>query len=175
MENVVAERVFDDPVMADRLHAIVEQARWCLEQNRTSAVRTYLSLDGRKMACLFEAPDTEAVRRVSQQVQMPAVRVWNASILAPAAAAGDGARAVVVVERSFAEPVAFEELAAREEAGAWCLDVHRVRFLRSYFSSDRRRLMCIYEAPDAESVRRAQERIGMPVDEVWPATVEWHR
>ena len=175
MENVVAERVFDDPVMADRLHAIAKQARWCLEQNRASAVRTYLSLDGRKMACVFEAPDTEAVRRVSQQVQMPAVRVWNASILGPAAAAEDGALSVVVVERSFTEPVAFEEIAAREEAGAWCLDTHRVRFLRSYFSSDRRRMICLYEAPDAESVRRAQTQIGMPLDAVWPATVEWHR
>ena len=36
-------------------------------------------------------------------------------------------------------------------------------------------MICVYQAPDAESVRRAQKEIGMPFDEVWPATVEWHR
>jgi hypothetical protein len=175
MEYVVAERVFDAPVMADRLHALAEESRWCLEQNRVNAVRAYLSRDGHKMVCLFEAPDAEAVRRVNQQARVPALRVWTASVLGPAADARDAAPAVVLVERSFALPVAFEEIAAREEAGAWCLEVNRVRFLRTYFASDRRRMICLYEAPDAESVRRAQKQIGMPVDELWSATVEWHR
>jgi hypothetical protein len=175
MEHVVAERYFDAPVMTDRLHALVEEARWCLEQNRVNAVRTYLSLDGHKMVCFFEAPDAEAIRRVNRQVQVPAVRVWTASVHGPAADARDGALAVVVVERSFADPVAFAEIASREEAGAWCLEVNRVRFLRTYFSSDQRRMVCLYQAPDAESVRRAQKQIDMPVDEVWSATVEWHR
>jgi hypothetical protein len=175
MENIVAERVFDDAVTAERLHAIAAQAQWCLEQNRTSAVRTYLSRDGRRMVCLFEAPDAEAVRRVNQQAQMPATRVWNAAIFGPAPAAAGGASAVVLVERSFAAPVTFEEIAAREETGAWCLDANRVRALYSYLSSDRRRMLCLYDAPDAESVRRAQRQIGMPVDDVWGATVEWHR
>jgi hypothetical protein len=174
MENVVAERVFDEPVTAERLHAMAEEGRWCLEQNRTTAVRTYLSLDGRRMVCLFTAPDAEAVRRVNRQAQIPLVRAWTASIVGPAAGAEDGAHAVVVVERSFAERTRFEEVAAREEAGAWCLDLHGVRFLRSYFSADGRRMLCLYEAPDAEAVRRAQRRIGMPLDEVWPATVERH-
>jgi hypothetical protein len=175
MEHVVAERVFDAPVTPDDLRALAAQGRWCLEQNRVTAVRSYLSGEGRKTVCFFDAPDAEAVRRVNQQTEAPAVRVWSASVLGPAADASDGARAVIVVERSFAEPVAFDDVAAREEAGAWCLDANRVRFLRSYFSSDRRRMLCLYQAPDAEAVRRAQKQIGMPVDTVWPATVEWHR
>jgi uncharacterized protein with GYD domain len=174
MEHVVAERAFDDPVTAEGLHALAEQARWCIEQNRTSAVRTYLSRDGHKMVCLFEAPDAEAVRRVNRQAGIPAVRVWSAVIRGPDATA-DGGGAVVVVERSFAEPVAFDELAAREDAGAWCLEANGVRFLRTYVAAGGRRMICVYEAPDAESVRRAQKTIGMPLDAVWPASVEWHR
>jgi hypothetical protein len=78
---------------------------------------------------------------------------------------------IVVVERTFAEPVVFEEIQALEDRGAWCLEMHRVRFLRTYFSADRRRMICVYEAPDAESVRLAQSKAKMPFDCVWTASV----
>ncbi len=77
---------------------------------------------------------------------------------------------LVVVERKFPEPAMFDEIQAIEDAGAWCLDLHQVRFLRTYFSSDRQRMICLYEAPDAEAVRRSQRRIGLPFERVWAAT-----
>lgn len=76
---------------------------------------------------------------------------------------------VVVVERSFDEPVEFAAIQALEDRGAWCLEEHRVRFVRTWFSKDRRRMVCLYEAPDAESVRIAQRKAGMPLDRVWSA------
>lgn len=174
MENVIVERVLDQPMMADRLRAVHEQMLWCLEQNRVSCVRTYLSADGRRMACLFQAPDAEAVRRVNQQAAMPVHRIWTAAVYGPAASGDDGVGAAVLVERAFAQPESFEALAAREEAGSWCLDLHRVRYLRSYVSADRKRMLCLYAAPDAESVRRVQKQIGLPFEEVWTAAVERH-
>jgi hypothetical protein len=78
---------------------------------------------------------------------------------------------VVVVERSFAEPVAFEDVEALACRGAWCLEAHAVSYLRTWFSRDRRRMVCFYEAPDAESVRHAQRRMGMPYEMAWPATL----
>ena len=78
---------------------------------------------------------------------------------------------VVVVERSFPEPVGFPEIQEMEVRGAGCLAAHGVRFLKSYFSLDRRRMICLYEAPDAESVRESQTKIGAPFDTVWSATV----
>ena len=75
----------------------------------------------------------------------------------------------VVVERAFAEPVAFAAVQAQEDAGAWCLDQHGVRFLRSYFALDRRRMICLYAAPDAESVRIVQRQVGLPHERVWNA------
>ena len=77
---------------------------------------------------------------------------------------------LVVVEREFPEPAVFDEIQAVEDAGAWCLDLHQVRFVRTYFSSDRQRMICLYEAPDAESVRLSQRRIGLPFERVWAAT-----
>lgn len=77
----------------------------------------------------------------------------------------------VVVERSFQEPVTYEELQCREGRSRWCFDMHQVEFLYSYFSKDRRRMMCVYRAPDAEAVRVANEKAGLPFDRVWTASV----
>ena len=78
--------------------------------------------------------------------------------------------ALVMVERLFEEPVAYEALQANEDKNAWCLQLHNVRFLRSYFSTDRRRMICVYEAPDAESVRLAQRQMALPFERVWTAS-----
>lgn len=77
----------------------------------------------------------------------------------------------VIVEREFEEPVGFEEVERREAEAAWCLEVRSVRFVRSFFSSDRRRMLCEYEAPDAESVRAAQLQAGLPFTRVWSSTI----
>jgi len=77
----------------------------------------------------------------------------------------------VVVVRSFAEPVVFADVQAMEDKFAWCLDIRNIRFLHSYFSIDRRRMICVYEAPDAESVREANTQAGLPFDVVWSATI----
>lgn len=77
---------------------------------------------------------------------------------------------LVIVERVFDEPVEIEALAATEEKFRWCREQHRVTYLRSYFSKDKKRMLCLYEAPDAESVRELQRTAGMPVARIWAAT-----
>jgi hypothetical protein len=63
--------------------------------------------------------------------------------------------------------VTLEEIQAMEDAKQWCLDTHRVKFARTFFAHDRKRMLCLYAAPDAEAVRAAQREAGMPVDRVW--------
>lgn len=77
----------------------------------------------------------------------------------------------VIVERSFDEPVEFEAVQAQGDKISWCLEQHRIRFLRSYLSSDKKRMICVYEAPDAESVRNANRQAELPFDCVWTATL----
>lgn len=80
----------------------------------------------------------------------------------------------VIVERQFDEPAEFGDIQAREDQFAWCLEQHRVTFIRSYFSKDRRRMICEYEAPDAETVREVQRTASMPFERIWTAeTFEW--
>jgi len=53
----------------------------------------------------------------------------------------------------------------------WCLKTHEVHHVRSYLSADERRMICIFEAPDAEAVRRMSAQLGYSYDHVWRATV----
>jgi hypothetical protein len=77
----------------------------------------------------------------------------------------------VIVERTFDEPPDMEELQAREKTASWCLDTWGITPLASFMSRDGRRLICTYEAPDAEAVRKANETAGLPYDSIWTATV----
>jgi hypothetical protein len=77
----------------------------------------------------------------------------------------------VMVERSFPAPVAFEEIQALEDAGAWCLETHQVAFSKTYFSKDRRRMLCLNRAPDAEAIRAANRQLELPVRSIWTATL----
>ncbi|HEX2831429.1 MAG TPA: nickel-binding protein [Thermoanaerobaculia bacterium] len=76
----------------------------------------------------------------------------------------------VLVERAFEEAVRFEDLQRLEHESAWCLELHRVKFLHTYLSKDGKRMICVYEAPDAESVRLANETAKLPFERVYTVT-----
>jgi hypothetical protein len=77
----------------------------------------------------------------------------------------------VIVERVFAEPVDVEALVRVYKEGASCFEVRRVKSLRSTVSHDGLRMICEYLAPDAESVRQANELAGLPFERVWSGKV----
>jgi hypothetical protein len=77
----------------------------------------------------------------------------------------------VLVEQVFAEPLTDErymELAKRFDP---CLRVRRGAWCRSALSLDRLRLVCEFEAPDAESIREALRNAGIAYERVWSANV----
>ena len=77
---------------------------------------------------------------------------------------GVGVVPVFLIERRFAEDLeASAEVADRinrinEEEG--------VRWLYSFLSADKRKTYCLYEAPEADAIRRAASRAGLPADAV---------
>ena len=78
---------------------------------------------------------------------------------------------LVVVERSFEEPADLSGLQGCEQRAHWCLELHNVEFLHSYISADRRRIVCVYRAPDAEAVRTVNTTAKLPFDRVWSASL----
>jgi hypothetical protein len=77
----------------------------------------------------------------------------------------------IIVERTFEAPLAQSELNAVEQRMKPCLDLYKVRRIRSYWSVDRRRMICEYEAADVASVRNVQREAGALFDCAWAAEV----
>jgi hypothetical protein len=165
MTEMFLERRFDTALAAGDVLQMAEDAAGCFQVQRVDWRNSLLGAGGRQMVCWFSSPDAESVRNALRQVDADIRVIWPGSV--HHAPGREGVVPNVMVERSFAEPVRLEAIQAIEDAGAWCLETHRVEFVRTFFALDRRRMLCLYRAPDAESVRLAQREAGMPMDAVW--------
>lgn len=74
-----------------------------------------------------------------------------------------------VVECSFDRPLDEAEDKAMSEAVDRHLEAHGGRWVRSYYSQDRTRLICDIEAPDSKTVRQAFMEARCPIDAIWQA------
>ena len=75
----------------------------------------------------------------------------------------------VILERSFEPPISDERLGEISARLMPCLDRSGIRWIRSHFSRDRRRLICHFEAPDAGAVRDALQQARLEHERVWSA------
>jgi len=71
---------------------------------------------------------------------------------------------VFLIERNFAE-----ELEVSPDAAASIKQINEdvgVQWLVSFLSADKKKTYCLYEASDADAIREAASRAGMPADVV---------
>jgi hypothetical protein len=77
----------------------------------------------------------------------------------------------VLVEHVFGEPLSDEQFASMGKRVDPCLEVRNGAWRRSSLSLDRKKLVCEFEAPDADSVREALRAAAVPYERVWGANV----
>ncbi len=168
MSDVFLLRHFDEPIPLPDLQAKADAAMGCFPLYRVTWQQSFFSTDEQNLLCHFRGPDAESIRTAlrngdaDMRIHFPGT-IHNA----PGRSEADILGANVVVHRSFDEPADLDALQAQEDVSLHCLENHRVTFMRTFLSTDRRRMACLYKAPDAESVRIAQREAGMPVDNVW--------
>ena len=175
MTRVVVERSFATPVAFADIQALEDAGAWCLQAHRVTFLKTLFSTDRRRMLCLYAAPDAESVRRAQEQACLPFDVAWACRRIDPFAGERQSRTAEssvhVAVERQFPSPIGVEDVVRFARDGAWCLEAHRLNYVESHLSLDGLRLVCLFKAPDAESVRLANRSIGLPVERLWAATV----
>jgi hypothetical protein len=76
----------------------------------------------------------------------------------------------VILEREFPEPLTSDDV-RRLASETQCLDLYRVRPVRSYLMPDGKRMVCVFEAPDAEALRSVGRANGFGWGFVWPSTL----
>ena len=60
MAYIVVERVFDEPVDFGAFEQLADQKSWCFDTNDVRRVESLISNDGRRITCVYEAPDADA-------------------------------------------------------------------------------------------------------------------
>jgi hypothetical protein len=172
MATIVVEQDFDCPGSAEDARQIIQVAGGGRGSDGVTALRHYLSADGRRLLALFDAPDTGAVRRALGPCDTGRSQtIWSAtSHLSPAPdAAPRLSRSLVVVERSYPVPTPFAAVVPSKEIHRLCFELRGINHVASYVSEDERRILCIDEAADAETVRVANRHAGMAFDRAWHA------
>lgn len=165
--NLFLERTFDEPLTREDVLDGARESATCFDLYRVRWHGSYLANDGRAMICRFSAADLESARQALRDPDVDLSRFW-------AGTAYEGTNPLapnVVVARSFAAPVRFEDISAMGRAKGWCFDTYRVKHVRSFHSLDGKRMLCFYAAPDAEAVRAAQREAAMPVESVWAGSL----
>ncbi len=77
----------------------------------------------------------------------------------------------VMVEYSYTEPFTDERYSESAKELDPCLEVRGGAWRRSSLSKDRLRMVCEFEAPDAEAVREALRAAKHSFERVWTADV----
>jgi hypothetical protein len=168
--DVFLERSFETPLTPDAVRAMGRSGAGCLDIHRVEWRSSLLATSGRRMICRFHAPDAESVRLALRATGADTERLWTGTVHdGPGLTEADHAASNVLIERTFPEPLPHSEVEKSEQEG-WCLKAYHVAFVRTYVSADHRRLICLYRAPDAESVRMATRYMWMPADDVWAFT-----
>jgi hypothetical protein len=77
--------------------------------------------------------------------------------------------AVIMVEERFEPAIDLSQGSPVADQISPCLPIYEMTWLSSYIASDGTRCVCVYEAPDAETVRRAYRAAGVEFVSVWSA------
>lgn len=163
MNHVFMLREFDPRISKQDFLQLALESLDCMPLYNVSWNESLLANNGQYLLCHFNAPDSEAIRMLTRTQQSLHKHVFHGSYHP----GKPQLTATVIVERLFTEPADFNQLQAQEESHQGCLDTYDVSFVASFFSHDRQRMVCLYQAPDAEAVRRAQQEAGMPVHKIW--------
>jgi hypothetical protein len=79
-----------------------------------------------------------------------------------------------MVQRTFPDGLAIPADASGRQVCATVVDKnldHRVTWVHSYVSDDKRSTFCIYDAPTPEAIRKAAADNGLPVDSITQVAV----
>ena len=168
MTDIFLEREYDPPLDPESVLELLAAASGCLDMHSVEWNGSCLSNDGGKLFCWYRAPDMESARIAMRELDVDLSTLWRGTVHdAPDVGEKEIATANILVERRFDQSTPLQQIQDIEDAGIGCLESRNVRFIRTFFSVDQKRMICLYAAPDAESVRQAQREAGVPFAEAW--------
>jgi hypothetical protein len=76
-----------------------------------------------------------------------------------------------MVDKIFEQPLSDKEIELSFSQLTPCLNQYGVRWLQSFLSKDRKRMLCTFEAADAESLRMAHHIASVDYEKIWATDI----
>lgn len=141
----------------------------CLTERNATWRYSLLSRDRLRMICTFDAPDAESVRESYRKGGGVFSRIWAGELIQPQGIQPQYHPSLLMVIEGTYPPIGQTEWNELSSRTLSCYAERGIEWIQSYLSRDRTRVICELNAPDAQSVREAQHRIGVSFDRVWSA------
>ena len=163
MSDVAYIRPIDPPAAPEDVQTMANHAEGCFSLHRVDWVQSFLSGDGGRMFCWYRAGDAEAVRQALRQLGSDMTAVWPVNALEDVSKL-DLSRATVVAEFELPEPVNVQDEVVQRARG---VAEHEVRYVLGFMSTNGRRLVCLYDAPDELTAQAALHAARLEPERVW--------
>ncbi|MEG5172561.1 DUF4242 domain-containing protein [Microcoleus sp. B3-D7] len=170
MSLIKVETVADRPITAEMLADT--RVLDCLGARNGTWRYSLLSADRHRMICTFEAPDAESVRQAYRQADVGFSKVWTAQVIEPEGVPPVWNEPILkLLEGSYPNGFTDEEWNEALRLILPCYQERGIEWVGSYASQDKTRVLWELNAPDAEVIREAHGKAGIPFDRVWSAEV----
>ena len=163
MSDVFVEWTFEPALSEHDVRRLTHDGPGCRDLYNVRIQESLLDDAGRRLICHFRAPDAESVRMALRCVGANIDIVWSANIHhKPNPATGN-----VVVEGKLNRSVLTDSDEAIDAISTKWFDKYGFKLVRAIISRDGTRMICLYDAPDAESISLAQNQSESPTTSVW--------
>jgi hypothetical protein len=166
MTDVFYLRPMEPPLKPDDLPGMIQFAAGCFDLHHVDWKHSFLSADGRRMLCWYQAPDAESARLALRELGSNLHGVWAGKVTGEGANAPSISTANLLAEVLFTAPLSSDDVASRVAA----LEHQGVTVVRGIFSTRGTQWLGLLNAQDEQAARSALERAGLSAELVWPGT-----
>lgn len=154
---------------AARARSLLQEVERAAAASGGELIEAQVGADSDRLYVVVEHADRDALGAALANGALPRppddlaeVRLVGSTLDAVKAARGD---ARYLVEWDLPETLTMERyLERKRQNSVHYAKVPEVRFLRTYVREDLDKCLCLYDAPDADCVKRAREAVSAPID-----------
>jgi len=166
MTDVFYLRPMNPPVKPEDLTGMIEFAAGCFELHHVDWKHSFLSADGGRMLCWYQAPDAESARMALRELGSNLHGMWAGKVTGEGAQSPAISAANLLAEVRFPSPLSVDDIATRVAS----LERQGVTVVRSILSNSGTQWYGLLKARDEQSARSALEHAGLSAELVWPGT-----
>jgi len=171
MALIIVETTAEQPLTSEFLLDAHERVMPCLTVRNAIWRYSLLASDRQRMICTFDAPDAESVRESYRQGGVMFSRIWSGTLMKPDGFAPQQNPALLKVMEATYPPLDEDDWRAVNIKTLHCYAESGIEWIQSYISWKGTKVIYELNAPDLESVRQVQAKLGIPWERVWSAAV----